>query len=351
VTKELLDRFFRKECTQEEAEEVAAYFKVNPSALEEYLSVEEWNAITSDDTAPDDNLWKESWQSIRRSNRNRDIVRKVKRVAAAASIIVLITATVYYALFNKSNKTNTVAVTKAKVDRIPEQQYRTVRNDTKRIMRIVLDDNSTVALSPASFIQYDTPFAKAKRDVLLEGEAKFTVTKNKAKPFTVHTGSFTTTDLGTVFTVKHSATAKTFTVHLFEGKVVVHSVNKNLNGWRRDVYLVPGQQLEFNMLSGTLAIHKAATIKPLIAIESKKRTVDSAGGRLNFNNASLPEVMHTLAHWYNINIQYDSAMISKMNFTGLVLRNDSPEIILRVIAEANGLDVSKNENVFTIYKP
>jgi transmembrane sensor len=350
VTKELIGRFFRKECTPEEAEEVAAYLKANPSVLEEYLSAEEWNMIVADNNVSSDDFWKETWQNIRRTNRNKDVVRKIKRVAAVASVMVLVSAALYYSLYNSGEIKTTVAA-KTPVNKVQEQERKTVTNDTKKMLRVLLDDNSVVELSPASSIQYELPFGKMKRDILLEGKARFSVTKNKAKPFTVYAGTFTTTALGTVFTVQNNKAGKTFTVRLFEGKVVIHSINNNVSGWQQDVYLLPGEQLEFNKLSGTLVVNKTARQKPAIAVVPEKHTVDSTNNRLNFSNASLPEVMRTLAGWYSISIVYDSSLISKMNFTGVVSHNDSPGIILKVIAQTNGLEVSKNDTAFIIYKP
>lgn len=345
----MIERFFRKECTPEEAAKVTAYLKANPSILEEYLSAEEWNLTNTDNHAAGDEFWDETWRNIRHINNNKDAAYRVKRIAAAVSVIVLITATIYYYLNSSKEIKNTVAATPE--NKVSRKEYKTVSNNTKKIMRIVLDDSSTVELSPASTIEYEMPFAKTKRDILLEGEARFSVAKNRAKPFTVYTGAFTTTALGTVFTVHNNNAAKTFTVKLFEGKVVIHSINDSINGWHQDVYLLPGEQLAFNALSGKLAVTKTPGQKPVIAAKSEKHTIDSTNGRLNFSNTSLHEVMHTLAGWYDIHIQYDPVMISKMNFTGMVSRNDSPDIILKVIAQTNGLDVSKNDTAFIIFKP
>lgn len=349
MTRELIDRFFREECTSEEAAEVAAYLKANPSVLEEYLSTEEWDTFKPGTPEVVDEFWNETWDNIRRTNRSRSVARKIRNAASVVAIMALVVTAIYY--FIDSPKEIKTPVAQTPANKKSEPEYKIVRNDTKEIERITLDDSSVVELSPASFIQYETPFGKLKRDIQLEGRARFSVAKNKAKPFTVYTGTFSTTALGTVFTVQHNTAAKTLMVRLYEGKVVIHSMSNDVNEWQRDVYLQPGEQLEFNGFSGKLALIKTTTPVPAIAVKQEKHTVDSANNQLSFNNTSLAEVMHTLAGWYTVKIEYDSAKISKMNFTGMVSRNDSPETILKVIAQIYALEVSKNDTAFIINKP
>jgi hypothetical protein len=42
ITKELIWKFFRNECTAEEKDLVVQYLEENPGVLEEYLSKEDW---------------------------------------------------------------------------------------------------------------------------------------------------------------------------------------------------------------------------------------------------------------------------------------------------------------------
>src|SRR5699024_6685187 len=67
----------------------------------------------------------------------------------------------------------------------------------------VLPDGSKVILNSNSSISYTDGFAKDKRELTLQGEGFFQVTKDPARPFTVHTGNIATTALGTSFNVRH----------------------------------------------------------------------------------------------------------------------------------------------------
>lgn len=65
-----------------------------------------------------------------------------------------------------------------------------------------LPDGSTVILNKHSQVSYPEKFTGDKRALQLNGEAFFTVTHNKEKPFEVHTNNITVTVVGTSFNVR-----------------------------------------------------------------------------------------------------------------------------------------------------
>ena len=52
-----------------------------------------------------------------------------------------------------------------------------------------------------------------------------------------------TTALGTIFSVKTIGNKNDITVKLFRGKVVIHAERKDLKGWNKNIYLLPGRQI------------------------------------------------------------------------------------------------------------
>ena len=100
---ELIERFFKKQCTPEEAREVAAYLKANPAMLEKYVSMHEWSAVESNNMSEE--FWSEIWLSIQKNNKSKVISVKLKRAAVAACFILMIGLAYYYYYFN-SCKTN-----------------------------------------------------------------------------------------------------------------------------------------------------------------------------------------------------------------------------------------------------
>ncbi len=338
---ELIERFFQKACTPAEAKEVIAYLKANPALLEKYVSTQEWNAVEVN-TMPEE-FWSEVWDNIQKQNKTKIIFMRVKRAAVAACLILMIGAVSYYLIPEKQ-----VNKPVARLSVLPQVHHQqSVRNNTTKIKSIALKDGSVVQLSPNSFVQYDTPFAENKRDIFLSGEAKFTVAKNKKKPFTVYTGTLATTALGTIFSVKTSAVKNDITVKLFRGKVLIHAEKNDLKGWNKDVYLLPGEQMKFNAVNSLLSLEKIRSVNTSVTAKLKK-PADSSNTALTFSNTLLPQVMQQLSAYYNVKIQYDSTVIGRMNFTGTVTKSDSLTVILKAISQMNNLDIMKTENEFII---
>ena len=345
MNREIIERFFLKQCTPEEAKQVAAFLKQNPSVLEQYLSTEELQSLVADNNLPDE-LWDEIWRNIKAKNKARVIALRLKRFAAAASVILLVALAIYYLIPAKQSAPQQIAQITA-----TPTEHKTVTNTTKKIMTVVLADSSVVEISPASSIQFDAPFPVDKRDIVLEGEAKFHVAKNKKKPFTVFAGMLGTTALGTIFSVKKLRAKNSVTVKLFEGKVVIHSSDKNLNGWKDDVYLTPGMQMKFNADLKTIAVSNFDNIKTTIAAALlPKPNKDSLNDQLTFNNTVLPKVMDKLSAYYKVKIQYDSLAIDTMNFSAIITRRDSLPLLLKAIGQMNGLEVEPTDSGFTVIK-
>ena len=342
----LIERFFNKQCTPLEAKRAALYLKENPHVLEKYLSKDEW-----DNVVYKDNFSQEFWDGllleINKKNKARLISIRLKQFAAAASVVLII-ALIYFLKL----PSNTVVTSLAKAA-VQSFDKKTISNTTKKTMHVVLPDSSVVMLAPASCIIYTVPFQNNKREILLEGAAEFHVTKNKLKPFTVYAGALATTALGTVFSIKKNNKKNSITVKLFKGKVVIQSTAENLQGWNKDVYLLPGDEMKFNIKTALVTVDKSSDeLSETTSIKTrfKKVDTDSLNDELVFNNAKLSLVINKLSAFYKAQIQYDSVLIDTMNFTGTVSKTDSLPVILKAIGEMNQLEISKNEDGFIISK-
>ncbi|MFV5695951.1 FecR family protein [Flavobacterium sp. LB3P122] len=105
-------------------------------------------------------------------------------------------------------------------------------------LTFILPDSSTVILNSGSEVKYSSDFGK-QRDIWLEGEAFFKVTKNINSPFIVHTNDFNVKVLGTEFNV--SSTIVNQTVSLAKGKVHVL-----LKESKDEINLIPNEELVWN---------------------------------------------------------------------------------------------------------
>ena len=88
--------------------------------------------------------------------------------------------------------------------------------------KIVLPDGSQVWLNAGSNLDYNnSTFNKELREVSLNGEAYFDVTKNPDKPFIIHTKKMDIKVLGTVFNVRSYSNEKIAEAALIKGSIEV----------------------------------------------------------------------------------------------------------------------------------
>ena len=100
---------------------------------------------------------------------------------------------------------------------------------------------SRIILSPNSNIYYTKEYGNTDRKLTLIGEARFNVAHDVQRPFIISANGYTTTALGTEFTVD-SYTKSKLSVRLISGKIVVKSTNRSPFKMK-DQVLKPGQQL------------------------------------------------------------------------------------------------------------
>lgn len=282
--------------------------------------------------------------------------KAVHWMAAAAAAIILIVSIKELWNYNQPGQQVNVAQNDTKGSEIVLPVIHREFNTTGKDKSIQLPDNSLVVLASNSEISYEEPFTN-KRDITLKGKAFFKVTKDKSRPFTVLSGSITTTVLGTQFTVTAFEKANQLTVRLFEGKVAIRRLkllNKKSNIL---VYLMPGEEFTYNK-NGTYRVVKfnAHETKPdnTVAKETLSDNLsipqNVVGDWYMFNNQSLPQVLDQLAILYNIKIVYNKKDVQNIYFTRKYKQSESLENILKEIATLHQLAITKKDSSFHISK-
>jgi transmembrane sensor len=354
VTKELIERFFRDDCSTEEQQQVLEYFIANPSEFEQYLDEKEWEhfpAIEKMDPALSEKLFE---NVHRQTTRKRARVRTIRRIAVAASIL-LVLGFGWILLDKNRQPMQTVRYTEEKTDSVSFFVKHEV-NRTGNEKRIVLPDGSVIVLANNSEITYQEPFID-RRDLTLMGKAYFKVAKDKNRPFRVISGDLSTTAMGTEFTVTAFQNTDRIIVRLYEGKVVVKPMKKMNKRMNKDVYLLPGQ--EFIYGSPVMAKVKSFKVKNAVPEQllneellrdnpSISETVERP--YFMFNNQPLGQVLHDLTALYNVAIVYDKNDVDKIYFTGKYDRSEPIETILNRIGILNNLTIAKKDSAFIISK-
>lgn len=266
---------------------------------------------------------------------------KVKRffhsnlAIAAACIGLLVMISLYY-LSNKAVVEN-------------EQQFPVYAASNTTIIHtgaeqksIWLTDSSEVLLYEGSTLSYDSAYNTTLRKLVLNGKARFTVKKDKQRPFIVYTKNNSTTALGTVFEV--TQTGDSTIVHLLEGSVSVQSLDhKN----KEQVQLLP-QQKSLSFTDRTVIIKELPEKDtPHLA---KEKSATKNMGSLQFKQATLEQVFTTLSDKYKVEINYNKTDITGMLFTGTFSGKEALPQILNIIVRINNLTITAGEQDFSITK-
>ena len=168
--------------------------------------------------------------------------------------------------------------------------------------QVVLPDGSKVWLNAESTLKFPVPFPKDFRNVDLQGEAYFEVTKNQKRPFVVHSGNVEVKVLGTRFDCKAFAEDRNIEVILEEGKV---ALNSNVASGQDESILKPGDRAVIEKTTGEMQIVN----------ENIGKYIAWHTGKLVFDNTPMEEVATRLERWYGVEVVIQDKNILNYRFT------------------------------------
>ena len=193
---------------------------------------------------------------------------------------------------------------------------------------LILPDGTHVWINSDSELSFPTQFDSTRREVFLTGEAYFSVTKDKEKPFIVKVNEdIEIKVLGTQFNVQAYQDENTIETTLCEGSV-------NVSDGKQKVTLTPSLQ----------AVYSKST-KNLITRKVDTRLYSSwKDGLFVFENKTLEEIMTTLSLWYNIHVFYANQAVKTYHFTGDLERYGDFRKTLGMIEKATSIRFVINGN-------
>lgn len=195
---------------------------------------------------------------------------------------------------------------------------------------LVLSDGTKVWLNSETKLKYPTQFANNIREVELDGEACFKVTKNAKAPFIVKTKQMNVEVLGTSFNVSAYEEEETIKTTLVEGSV---KINPQM-GMAHQTILKPNDQAIFSKSNNDLAVR----------VVNAKLYTSWTEGVFAFNEESLEEIMNKLARWYNIKVFYQDNEVRKSQFSGKLPRFDNCNELLEMIEKTTDVKFTIKEN-------
>ncbi|AEV99844.1 hypothetical protein A4D02_25840 [Niastella koreensis] len=286
---QLLEKFSRNACTEEELQELYSWLDKQSAAGEPYSFTND-NARLLLKSRMHDAVFSAVLPDLPVKTRSRNIW--IKYAAAAAALIVCCGLAYWFTLPTRV----VVAAAPGKVE------------------KQLLPDGSTVWLNDNSMIIYYSNFSGHRNITLQRGEAFFEVKKDAAHPFTVQSNGVSTTVKGTSFSVKMLSRTGEVKVSVVTGKVLVHKQQDTLG------YLLPGQRLRY--------IKQQNTVRKDSAQEGEANAW--IRGDLFLQNAALNEVMQWLQDHFNVSVEN-----KRTQYTGdyyLQVKRDIPlQEVIRIL--------------------
>lgn len=200
---------------------------------------------------------------------------------------------------------------------------------------LMLADGTKVWLNSLSTLTFPGHFNGDIRNVKLDGEGYFAVTKNEKQPFIVETNKCNVKVLGTEFNVMAYAADSIWETALLEGAVEILSPGTTMNGMK----------LEPNTM---------ASLKGNKLIKGRIKDPEHflwREGLICFNNVSVKDMLEKLKLYYGVDIIVNNTKILNNRYTGKFRTGDGVEHVLRVLRLNNKFTYKKDDekNVITIY--
>jgi len=205
--------------------------------------------------------------------------------------------------------------------------------------QIVLADGTKVWLNSDTKIKYPGRFSKDQRDVYLDGEAFFEVSKNAHQPFVVHTSQVNVKVLGTKFNVKAYSDESDIETSLFEGKI-----NLLMNNSSSESPVVkevePGQSFVYSKTDHQLV----AKHFPQDEINGWKNN------QLIFKDDTFSNLVRKIERWYDVKVVYDRKLFNDRLLTVELFEGERLDHLLKIVSLTLSVDY-KYENGEIILTP
>lgn len=240
-------------------------------------------------------------QTIKGINSDQALVQVKKRIIkpgkkhyfvwlqriAAILVLPLLISTLYFAL---------------KEDPV---EYIEIRTNPGMVAKVNLPDGSSVWLNSRSYLKHPQKFTGDTRKVEIDGEAYFSVHKDKTKKFIVNTPFDIKAEvLGTEFNIEAYKEKNQITTSLVSGSVKLSYLNKENN--EESVIMKPNEEISYNAKNKNIEFH-TSYIPTQIAWKE---------GLVILRNTPFEEVLKILSKRFNTDFIVKNDLLYENSFTG-----------------------------------
>lgn len=212
-----------------------------------------------------------------------------------------------------------------------EDTYTTITCALGDKSTVILPDSSLVYLNSGSKLIFNNNFQSKSREVWLEGEGYFSVTKNPDIPFIVKASDIEIEVLGTEFDLKAYSDENEIVTTLVEGSI-------HITGKYQQATMKPYQKIVYSTIDNKMRLYNLDDVTP--ETEWQK-------GRLAFRNESLAELELKLERWFDVDIEFSDDEVKERRFTGILERESILETISYFGTAKNvGYNIKNNKITF-----
>jgi ferric-dicitrate binding protein FerR (iron transport regulator) len=303
--RQLLKRYLDNSCTDEERKIIDQWYELLDNENVD-LTDKEMNEVES-----------RLWNKLQSAASEKITVLPVKKqkhflwkYAAAACFIglVLLTGIVWFSKKDKAPVTGTLVAAKV------TEGFLEQTNTGNAPQKLQLEDGSTVTIYPGSKLAFPKHFAAGKREVYLDGEAFFSISKNPNRPFFVYSNSIVTQVLGTSFDISRKngqleVAVKTGRVAVYENKeqITIDEVQQKSNG----VIITPNQKVTYYQEERHFVTSIVDQPVPVLKESKIEKEV-----HFIYNETPVYKVLNDLEDTYELEIVLENEKIRNCLFTG-----------------------------------
>lgn len=320
---QLLEKYLKGECSEDEKQEVEAWYDTFESRLAVMAPV----PATALEALYDDMV-----RQLKQEQEWAETPPAKKRFSwwkAAAVVLVLLAATWTYRLLQPPSMLE-------------------ISTPAGTNLKTTLPDGTMVWLNAGSRLQYGKEMRTGSREIRLQGEGYFEVARNDLHPFIIHMPDITLKVLGTRFNLKAYTGDPTLEVALLQGKVAV-SLNSNPVKSR---VLAPQEKLTLTRKTGGTTTEDpqqdwgvfTATVAPIQ--QNGEDDTMWRNNQIKFNNKSFAELARIMERWFGKTIIIQDASLNSNRFNGTFRREDITRALKALQITADFAYKIKGDTVF-----
>jgi ferric-dicitrate binding protein FerR (iron transport regulator) len=227
--------------------------------------------------------------------------------------------------------------------------------------KIVLPDGSQVWLNAGSTLDYNNAdFNKEIREVSLNGEAYFDVTKNAEKPFIIHTKKMDIKVIGTAFNVRSYNDDKIAEASLIRGTIEVTLKDRK----DQKILLKPNEKIsvvneepkqetkpeKVNLVKSTPVLIPQIVVKEIKPNPTYNIIGEIAWtqNKLYFEDETFEDIGHRMERWYGKKVTIANESLKSVHYTGN-FENETMEEVLSYLKLSRSFNFRIGSDNVVIY--